>query len=82
MYALYDKRTNSTKKKELIMYAYAPDSPIELEIESGQSRSERPKYEILIISVSDVHIALGFVQGTLALLVASRTSQDARYEID
>lgn len=64
------------------MYAYAPDSPIELEIESGRSLSERPKYEILIISVSDVHITLGFVLGNLALLVASRSSQDGGYEID
>lgn len=64
------------------MYAYTPDSPIELEVEFGQPRAERPKYEVLIISVSDVHIVLGFVLGTLALLVASRDSEDIGNEID
>jgi hypothetical protein len=64
------------------MYAYTPDNPIEMEIETSQPRSERPKYEILIIFVSDVQIALGFIMGDLALLVASRTSKDAEYEID
>ena len=64
------------------MYAYVPDDPVELEIEADPSRSERAKYEVLIISVSDVHIALGFVLGTLTLLVASRTSEDTRTEID
>jgi hypothetical protein len=64
------------------MYSYAPDSPIELEIQSSRSVSERPKYEILIISISDVQIALGFVLGNLALFVASRSSEDAEYEID
>ena len=64
------------------MYAYTPDSPVELEIESGRSRPEYPKYEILIISVADVHIALGFVLGSLALLVASRSSEDKPYEAD
>ena len=64
------------------MYAYTPDNPIELEIESGRSRLECPKYEVLIISVSDVQIALGFVLGTLTLLVASRPSKDTRLESD
>ncbi|MFC1634874.1 hypothetical protein ACFL5Z_08530 [Planctomycetota bacterium] len=64
------------------MYAYTPNNPIELEIESGRSRLEYPKYEILIISVSDVQIALGFVMGTLTLLVASRLSEDTRFESD
>ena len=64
------------------MYAYTPNNPIELDVEFSRSRSECPKYEVLIISVSDVHIALGFVLGTLALLVASRSSEDPRYEID
>ena len=64
------------------MYTYTTDHPIELEIESAQSLSERPKYEVIIISVSDVHIALGFLLGELVLLVASRSSQDATHEID
>lgn len=64
------------------MYAYTPDNPIELEIKSGRPRPECPKYEILIISVADVHIALGFVLGSLALLVASRFSEDTLYEAD
>jgi len=64
------------------MYAYGPDNLIEPGSEPSQPLSERPKYEILIISVCDVHIALGFVLGTLAFLVASRTSQDVRYESD
>ena len=64
------------------MYAYTPGNPIEMEIKTGQSQSERPKYELLIISVSDVQIALGFVMGALTLLVASRTSEDAEYEVD
>jgi hypothetical protein len=64
------------------MYSYATDNPIELEIEADRTLSERPKYEIIIISVSDVHIALGFLRGELVLLVASRSSQDATHEID
>ena len=58
------------------MYAYAPDNLVELEIKSGRSQLECPKYEVLIISVSDVQIALGFVLGTLTLLVASRPSEN------
>jgi hypothetical protein len=61
---------------ELAMYAYTPNNPVELEIESGRSRLDYPKYEVLIISVADVQIALGFVLGTLTLLVASRPSED------
>ena len=64
------------------MYAYTPEHPVELEIESGWTRLECPKYEVLIISVSDVQIALGFVLGTLTLLVASRPSEDTRFESD
>lgn len=64
------------------MYAYTPDDPIELAHEVSRSRSECPKYELLIISVSDVQITLGFVMGTLTLLVASRPSEDTPYEID
>jgi len=64
------------------MYAYAPDSPVEPENQPDLPLSERPKYEVLIISVSNVHIALGFVLGTLAVLVASRTPEDTRNEID
>ena len=67
---------------ELAMYTYTSDSPVELEIKSGRPRSECPKYEVLIISVADVHIALGFVRGSLALLVASRSSEDTPYEAD
>ncbi|MEJ2705505.1 MAG: hypothetical protein P8Z79_23945 [Sedimentisphaerales bacterium] len=63
------------------MYAYAPETLIDLEIETGRPHVERPKYEVLIISVSDVHIALGFVLGALAFLVASRTPRDAEPEI-
>lgn len=65
-----------------MMYAYVRDKLIELEIKSGRSRLEYPKYEVLIISVSDVHIALGFVMGDLTLLVVSRASEDTRNEID
>lgn len=64
------------------MYTYTTDNPVELEIESGRPLSERPKYEIIIISVSDVHIALGFLLGQLVLLVAGRSAQDAEFEID
>ena len=60
------------------MYAYVPNDPIELEIEAGRSRLDCPKYELLIISVSDVQIALGFVLGTLTLLVASRPMEDTK----
>ena len=64
------------------MYAYTSDAPIELEVEFDRSQAKCPKYEILIISVSDVHIALGFVLGHLTLLVTSRTSEDTKNEID
>ena len=64
------------------MVAYASNYPVELEMEFSQPRSDCSKYELLIISVSDVQIALGFVMGALALLVASTTSKDAGYEID
>ena len=64
------------------MYGYIHDNPVELEVEFDRLRLDRPKYEILIISLSDVHIALGFVMGDLALLVASRASEDTRKEID
>ena len=64
------------------MVAYASKDPVELEVEFSQPRSEHSKYELLIISVSDVQITLGFMMGQLALLVASRTSEDAGYEID
>ena len=64
------------------MYAYTTDNPVEVEIESGRPLSERLKYEIIIISVSDVHIALGFLRGELALLVVSRSEKDAKHQID
>jgi hypothetical protein len=64
------------------MYAYAPDNPVELDIEFGEPSSERPKYEIIIISVSDVQITLGFILGHLSLLIATRSSEDAKHEID
>lgn len=64
------------------MYKYASNGPVELEVELDRSQPKRAKYELLIISVSDVQIALGFVMGALALLVASKTSEDADYETD
>ena len=67
---------------ELAMYAYTPDNPVELEIKSGRSRPEYPKYELLIISASDFYVALGFVLGYLMLLVTSRPSVDTPGEVD
>lgn len=64
------------------MVAYASNEPVELEVEFSRPRPDGKKYELLIISVSDVQISLGFVRGQLALLVASKTSEDADYEID
>ncbi|MBN2313775.1 MAG: hypothetical protein JXM79_07580 [Sedimentisphaerales bacterium] len=64
------------------MVAYASKEPVELEVEFSQPSSNGKKYELLIISVSDVQISLGFVMGQLALLVASKTSEDTDYEID
>ncbi len=64
------------------MVAYASKDPVELQVEFNRPRSDGSKYELLIISVSDVQIALGFLRGQLTLLVASQTSEDVGYEID